>query len=76
VRRAGTKDLHPVVGLEDVAHLGEPRLSIDECRALLGSDCSMPDPYVAALRDQLYALADLVLVQQPSEAPDEEDQSR
>src|SRR5262245_28028505 len=34
-------------------------LSIEQCRRFLGSDCDLSDEQVEALRDQLYALADI-----------------
>ena len=36
-------------------------LTIEQCRQVLGSDCHLSDSELEALRDQLYALADITI---------------
>ena len=50
-------------------------LSIEQCRKLLGEDCSLGEEEVRRLRDELYGLADITMriFEQRQEAEKEPD---
>lgn len=41
----------------------DKRLSIAECRRLMGAECGLSDAELEALRDQTYALADISITE-------------
>lgn len=42
-------------------------LSVQQCRSILGKNCSLADSEIETLRDQLYGLADIALRSLPEQ---------
>jgi hypothetical protein len=54
----------PVVAEASISpsfHPEDRRLSLKKCRGHVGSSCQLSDEQLRALRDQMYALADLMV---------------